>query len=295
MVRVVLFGLLLALAPLAGAADKSPTGEKTAKAEKADTTAQAPGPAKSAKPDSAPKTAKTGKPDTAGPAAKAGKEAKAPLPAADPQSTYESLLREREGLERQKKILEWEVGLAAASLADSAAYLVVDLERQTITAKLGGVPMRHAPILWRYERPGQSAVSGVFLVAERQMEVPPDSSRKPAPSGVAADSAAGDSAVTDTALARLIATPRGPAPRRYDPRKRYCITLQGGPDLWLATLPPAETRMDSLEIHMRLWLRDFPAVVQHRRSIHLFLAPADNHWIHAMAVLGARVLVIPPS
>jgi hypothetical protein len=35
--------------------------------------------------------------------------------------------------------------------------------------------------------------------------------------------------------------------------------------------------------------------VQHRRSIHLFLAPADNHWIYAMAVLGARVLVIPPS
>jgi len=278
MVRVVLFGLLLALAPLARAADKSPAGEKTAKAEKADTTAQAPGPAKSANPDSVAKTAK------------------APLPAADPQSTYESLLRERERLARQKKILEWEEGLAAASLVDSAAYLVVDLERQTITAKLGGVPMRHAPILWCYERPGQSAVSGVFLVAERQLEVPPDSSRKPAPSGVAAtDSSAGDSAVADTALARLIATPRGPAPRRYDPRKRYCIILQGGPDLWLATLPPAETRMDSLEIQMRLWLRDFPAVVQHRRSIHLFLAPADNHWIHAMAVLGARVLVIPAS
>ena len=99
----------------------------------------------------------------------------------------------------------------------------------------------------------------------------------------------------DTSLARLIATPRGPAPRIYDPQRRFCISLQGGPDLWLATLPPTQTWMDSLEIHLRTWIRDFPAVVQHRQSIHLFLAPADNYWIYAMAVLGARVLVIPPS
>lgn len=294
MVRAVLFGLILALAPLAGgAADRSPQGEKTAKVEKADTTAQPPGSARSAKPDTAKavkpaktaKTAKTENPDTARPAAKAGKEPKSPPTAADPQSTYESLLRERERLERQKKILEWEEGLAAASLADSAAYLVIDLERQVITAKLGGVPMRDAPILSRYERPGQQPVAGVFLVAEKKTEAPPTQ----------ADSAKNDSAKIDTSLARIAAAHRGPAPRRYDPAKRYCLILQGGPDLWLATLPSAETRADSLELRVQLWLRDFPAVVQHRRSIHLFLAPADNHWIYAMAVLGARVLVIPPS
>jgi hypothetical protein len=160
-----------------------------------------------------------------------------------------------------------------------------------ITAKLGGVPMRHAPILWRYERPGQPAVGGLFQVAERQVTLV-DSGQAVA---AGADSAKGDSALIDTALARLIATPRGPAPRRYDPQKRYCITLQGGPELWLATLPPAQTRMDSLKIRLHTWIRDFPAVVQHRRSIHLFLAPEDNHWIYAMAVWGARVLVIPPS
>lgn len=299
MVRAVLFGLLLALAPLAGgAADRSPQGEKTAKADKADTTAQPPGSARSAKPDTARaakpgKTAKVEKPDTASPAAKAGKEPKSPPTAADPQSTYESLLRERERLERQKKILEWEEGLAAASLADSAAYLVIDLERQVITAKLGGVPMRDAPILSRYERPGQQPVAGVFLVAEKKTEAPP--TQADSAKAVAADSAKNDSAKIDTSLARIAAAHRGPAPRRYDPEKRYCLILQGGPDLWLATLPSAETRTDSLELRVQLWLRDFPAVVQHRRSIHLFLAPADNHWIYAMAVLGARVLVIPPS
>lgn len=308
MVRMVFFGFLFVAVVLVGAADKSPsgdkspTGENTAKPVKADTVAQAAKPDKAAKPDTAgpsaktkaAKAAKTEKPDAAGPAAKPDKAAKA-APTADPQSTYESLLRERELLERQKKILEWEEGLAAASLADSAAYLVIDLERQVITAKLGGVPMRDAPILSRYERPGQQQVSGIFPVTERRVTVS-DSGQTPAQPEVAGtDSAAGDRAKVDTAMARIIATPRGPAPRRYDPQKRYCITLQGGPDLWLATLPLAETWMDSLEIRMHLWIRDFPAVVQHRRSIHLFLAPVDNHWIYAMAVLGARVLVIPPS
>lgn len=287
MVRVAFLGLLLAIVALAGAADKSPTGEKTAKTEKVDTAIQA---TKTAK------AVKTEKADTAGQGVKAAKAIKAaPAVVPDPQGVYESLLRERDLLVRQKRILEWEEGLAAASLRDSAAYLVVDLERQVITAKLGGVPMRHAPIVWRYERPGQAAVGGLFQVAETQVTMT-DSAQTPAqPAVVGADSAASDSAVIDTALARLIATPRGPAPRHYDPQKRFCITLQGGPDLWLATLPPAQTWMDSLEIRMHLWIRDFPAVVQHRRSIHLFLAPADNHWIYAMAVLGARVLVIPPS
>ncbi|MCC7265245.1 MAG: hypothetical protein IT369_22290 [Candidatus Latescibacteria bacterium] len=294
MVRVVLFGLLFAAVVLAGAA------ENVGKPEKADTTragkvAKA---AKVAKPDTAGPTVKTGKaakaekPDTAAPAAKG---AKAPPAASDPQSTYETLLREHERLERQKKILEWEEGLAAASLADSAAYLVIDLERQVITAKLGGVPMRDAPILSRYERPGQQPVEGIFLVAEKQTEAPPSLADSAKVALVGADSAKGDSAKIDTSLARIVGTHRGPAPRRYDPQKRYCITLQGGPDLWLAPPPSAETRMDSLELRVQLWLRDFPAVVQHRRSIHLFLAPADNHWIYAMAVLGARVLVIPPS
>jgi hypothetical protein len=293
MARGVFCGLLFAAVVLAGAGDKPSTGEKTARAEKADTSAPAAAAAKtekaakpakgdtSAKPDKADKTGKAGKPESAA--------------KADPQSAYESLLQERALLERQKKILVWEEGLAEASLQDSAAYLVVDLERRVITAKLGGVPMRHAPIMWRYERPGQPAVEGIFQVVERRTAAS-DSARDSAKSAVAgADSAKSDSARIDTALARLMATPRGPAPRYYDPQKRFCITLQGGPDLWLATLPPAQTWMDSLETRMRLWVRDFPAVVQHRRSVHLFLAPEDNHWIYAMAVLGARVLVIPPS
>ena len=314
MVRVVSCGLLFVAVALAGAADKSPTGdkspigEKTAKTETADTAAQATKPARAAKPDTAgpaakgSKSAKPAKPDTAGPAAKTDKAVKtdkgakaAPAALANPQSVYESLLRERDLLERQKRILEWEEGLATASLQDSDAYLVVDLDRQVITAKLGGVPMRHAPIVWRYERPGQAVVSGIFPVAERLATVS-DSDQTPAQPAVAgADSARSDSAMIDTSLVRLAAIHRGPAPRHYDPQKRFCITLQGGPDLWLATLPPAQTRMDTLEIRLRTWIRDFPAVVQHRRSIHLFLAPEDNHWIYAMAVLGARVLVIPPS
>jgi hypothetical protein len=292
MVRAVFFGSLLAAASLVGAAEES------ARSEKADSAvARAVKPGKAARPDTAKATGKAARPDSVAKPAKPAKAAKPdsaakPSPAAlpDPQSVYESLLRERDLLARHKQILEWEEGLAEASLRDSAAYLVVDLERQVIMAKLGGVPMRHAPILWRYERPGQAAVSGLFQVAERLATL--EDSGQPA---VGADSAKGDSALIDTALARLIATPRGPAPRRYDPQKRYCITLQGGPELWLATLPPAQTRMDSLEIRLRTWIRDFPAVVQHRRSIHLFLAPEDNHWIYAMAVWGARVLVIPPS
>lgn len=278
MVRVVLFGLLVATMVVAAPADKSPVGEKAVKAGKADTTDQA---AKAAKPD---------KPGKATPTEKA-----APTDKSDLQSAYEVLLREREHLERQKKVLEWEEGLAAASMQDTAAYLVVDLEHQVITAKLGGVPMRDAPILWRYERPGQAAKSGIFQVAERQATVPDSAVADSAKASLRLAVAGTDSAMIDTALARLIATPRGPAPRYYDSQRRFCISLQGGPDLWLATLPPTQTRMDTLEVRLHLWIRDFPAVVQHRQSIHLFLAPADNYWIYAMAVLGARVLVIPPS
>ncbi len=298
MVRLVLFGLLVATMVVAAPADKSPSGEKAVKAGKADTADQAAKAAKAAKPDKADKAdpaAKADKPGKATPTEKA-----APTDKSDLQSAYEVLLREREHLERQKKVLEWEEGLAAASMQDTAAYLVVDLEHQVITAKLGGVPMRDAPILWRYERPGQAAKSGIFQVAERQATVPDsavaDSAKASLRLAVAGtDSAKNDSAVTDTALARLIATPRGPAPRYYDSQRRFCISLQGGPDLWLATLPPTQTRMDTLEVRLHLWIRDFPAVVQHRQSIHLFLAPADSYWIYAMAVLGARVLVIPPS
>ncbi|MBI2503614.1 MAG: hypothetical protein HYW07_10335 [Candidatus Latescibacteria bacterium] len=296
---VVLFAVLFTAAALAAPADKSPSGEKSVKAEKADTADQA---AKIAKPDKAKKPDKVDPAPKADKADKPGKAAPAEktAPTEDPQSAYKALLQERDHLEQQKKILEWEEGLAAASLQDSAAYLVVDLDRQLITAKLGGVPMRHAPIAWRYERPGQAVVSGIFQVAERQADVPDsavaDSARtSPQPAVVGADSAKGDSALIDTSLIRLAATPRGPVPRHYDPQRRYCISLQGGPDLWLATLPPTQTRMDTLEVRLRTWIRDFPAVVQHRQSIHLFLEPADNYWIYAMAVLGARVLVIPPS
>lgn len=281
MARVVLFGLLLATMALAAPAEKS------VKAEKADTADQA---ATAVKPGKVGPADKADKPSRTAPAEKA-----VPTDKTDPQSAYEALLHERERLERQKKVLEWEDGLAAASMQDTAAYLVVDLEHQVITAKLGGVPMRDAPILWNYERPGQAAVSGIFQVAERQATVPDsavaDSAKAPLHLAVAGT----DSVKIDTSLARLIATPRGPAPRHYDPQKRFRISLQGGPDLWLATLPPTQTRMDSLEVRLHLWIRDFPAVVQHRQSIHLFLAPADSYWIYAMAVLGARVLVIPPS
>ena len=287
MARVVLFGLLLATMALAAPADKSPLGGKSVKAEKADTADQA---ARAVKPDKVAPVDKAEKPGKTAPAEKA-----VPTDKTDPQSAYEVLLRERERLERQKEVLEWEEGLAAASMQDTAAYLVVDLEHQVITAKLGGVPMRDAPILWRYERPGQVAVSGIFQVAERQATVPDSAVADSAKASLHPAVAGTDSVKIDTALARLIATPRGPAPRHYDPQRRFCISLQGGPDLWLATLPPTQTRMDSLEVRMHLWIRDFPAVVQHRQSIHLFLAPADNYWIYAMAVLGARVLVIPPS
>lgn len=294
MVRMVLFGLLW-VASLVGAT------EEAAKAEKAGGAAQAAKSAKPAKPDSAglpakpAKAAKAEKVDTAAAAAKTAKEPKPSPAVADPQGVYESLLRERAQLERQKKILEWEEGLAAASMQDSAAYLVVDLDRKRITVKLGGVPMRQAPIVWRYERPGQAVASGIFQVAERAVEAPPNA--QPLPQLVAeTDSAKADSAKADTSLMRLAAIHRGgPAPRYYDLQRRYCISLQGGPDLWLATLPPTQTWMDTLEVRLHLWIRDFPAVVQHRQSIHLFLAPADNYWIYAMAVLGARVLVIPPS
>lgn len=287
MARVVLFGLLLATMALAAPADKSPAGEKSVKAEKADTADQV---ATAVKPDKVGPADKADKPGKTAPAEKA-----VPTDKSDSQSAYEALLRERERLERQKKVLEWEEGLAAASMQDTAAYLVVDLEHQVITAKLGGVPMRDAPILWRYERPGQVAVSGIFQVVERQATVPDSAVADSAKASLHPAVAGTDSVKIDTALARLIATPRGPAQRHYDPQRRFCISLQGGPDLWLATLPPTQTRMDSLEVRMHLWIRDFPAVVQHRQSIHLFLAPADNYWIYAMAVLGARVLVIPPS
>ncbi len=295
MARVVLFGLLLVSMALAAPADKSPAGEKSVKAGKADTAGQA---AKVAQPDKAKdKIAPAVKADKADKPGKAASAEKAvPADKSDPESAYEALLQERARLEREKRVLEWEEGLAAASMQDTAAYLVVDLDRRMITAKLGGVPMRHAPIMWRYERPGQTAVGGIFQVAERQVEAPP--SAQPLPQLVVAetDSAKTDSAKTDTSMMRLAAIHHGgSAPRYYDPQRRFCISLQGGPDLWLATLPPTQTWMDSLEVRVHLWIRDFPAVVQHRQSIHLFLAPADNYWIYAMAVLGARVLVIPPS
>ena len=297
MARAVIFGVLLAVAAPAAPADMSPSRDTS--------------PARDASPARA-KTGKAAPADTAAPAAKPAKadtaaKAKpaqaAPAVSLDPQSAYESLLQERSCLEREKKVLEWEEGLAEASLQDSAAYLVIDLDHKRITAKLGGVPMRNAPIMWRYERPGQAVASGIFQVAERAVEAPPNA--QPLPQLVVGeadtatartDSAKGDSARIDSSLARLAAIHHGgPAPRQYDPQRSYCISLQGGPDLCLATLPPTQTWMDTLEVRLRIWLRDFPAVVQHRQSIHLFLAPEDNYWIYAMAVLGARVLVIPPS
>ena len=280
MVQVVLFGWLLIVAALAAA-------DKDSALEQADTVEQA---AKPDKRNPAVKADKAVKPDRQDSVAKA---TKAPIPPLDPQSAYELLLRERDHLEWQKKVLEWEEGLAEASLQDSAAYLVVDLNRQVIMAKLGGVPMRDAPILWRYERSGQPRVSGIFQVAERVVEPPfgEGADSVQALPQLAVKAVKADSGTTDTATA----LPRGPAPRHYDPQRRFGISLKGGPDLWLATLPPAQSRRDSLEIRMRIWLRDFPAVVQHRQSIYLFLSPADSYWIYAMAVWGARVLVIPPS
>ena len=287
----VLFGGLFAVAALAAPADKS------GKAEKADTAAQA---AKVAKPDKASKPdkpdlgAKTLKPEKTGKTDKADRPISQSAYKADPQSTYAALLQERAHLEQQKKVLEWEDALAVASMQDSAAYLVVDLDRQLITAKLGGVPMRHAPIMWRYERPGQEVASGIFQVAELQATVPDSAVADTALAAAKPAVAKADSAVAGTSTG-FTAIPSGPLVRHYDAKRRYCISLQGGPDLWLATLPPAQSWMDSLEIRLRIWVRDFPAVVQHRQSIHLFLSPADNYWIYAMAVLGARVLVIPPS
>ena len=286
MVRVVLFGWLLVGVALAAPAGKSGKAEKE---DTADQAAKAVKPYKAAKPEKSEPAAKSDQPATAAKAAKSDKAAKTgPDKPADPQGAYEGLLRERDRLEWQKKVLGWEDALAEASLQDSSAYLVVDLDRQVITAKLGGVPMRDAPIQWRYERPGQTQVSGIFQVGELRAEVPDSAAADTSARQGVADSAAADTTTT------LVALPRGPTPRYYDPQKRFCIGLQGGPDIWLAALPLAQSRMDSLKVRMHLWYRDFPAVVQHRQSIHLFMEPEDSYWIYAMAAVGARVLVIPP-
>jgi len=198
----------------------------------------------------------------------------------DSQSEYRALLREKKALEQKKKILELEECLVAASLQDSTAYLVVDLGTAQITAKLGGVALRSAPILWRYGRPGHERVLGIFEVVEQYSTV--------------ADSARAAAADTVAARDTLKLAPRGPVQRRYDPMRRYRLSLRDGPDLWLASLPPDESRMDTLTTRLRAWLRDFPASVD-RQSIHLVVSPADAHWIFSMAILGTRVLVVPSS
>lgn len=210
-----------------------------------------------------------------------------------PQDEYKVLLQKKRALEQQQQLLELEESLVAESLQDSAVYLVVDLNARQVTVKLGGVPLRSAPILWRYGRPGHEAVSGVFQVAERMATV------------TGLDSLLADSLRTlHQRLARkdTVRTDKfqdeSPlllrAPQLVDPQRRYRLSLQGGPELWLASLSPGESRMDTLKTRLRAWLRDLPASVE-KQSLHLVVAPADAHWIFSMAALGTRVLVVPSS
>lgn len=188
-----------------------------------------------------------------------------PVLGRDPvREEYLELVQEKERLVYENRKLNLEDKAVQAK----TPYLVVDLGSGQITAKRGGVVLRNAPINWSFRSSGRRAVFADFQIEERiEVIAPRDTNR--------ADSGFfrrlwGESAVV------------------------YRLRVRGGPELWIANLPPMEGRLDTLVLKTGIWLRNLPGMIEHQR-IQVFVAVEEMGWIRGVTEDGNWVVVIPPG
>lgn len=226
-----------------------------------------------------------------------------------PDQTREAYLR----AERQRQFLLAEhqaLTLETRPVESGRAYLVFDLDRREVRARVSGVPLRSAGISWWTRRPMAKACCGVYTLTADAEEIElnePDSLQVAAPDTTApaaavsdsgkAEADSVDSARTDSAggAGKTPAQPSGTAGEAPvdAPRNVASIRmeLEDGVSLWLHGEYPKATGLDSLRTRGQTWLRILPSLAA-TQDYHLFLPAHEIGWIQAVASESTWVLLL---